>query len=148
MRRALVLLPCLVLAACDTGSVSEAFDADVAPVYENLPDASVADSDDYRRQRARLVAHLDDLIGDATAESARACTLLPVGLKACGGPTAYRVYARTAPEAGEILQTGRRLVALDDAAARRLGLTSTCEMVPEPAVVFEGGRCLARYRTE
>lgn len=130
----------LALVGCDT--TSDVVDPATASVYENLPDVEVTDFEAYQDERQDLLNRLDALIGRAEARSGAACTLLPIGEKACGGPTAFRVYDGSSASAGEILEIGRRLVALDRAAHVQLGLGSTCDVVLAPTVRYEAGRCV------
>lgn len=142
MTRSCLLALVLLAAGCDTAGPAA---DNVAPVYEDLPTVVVDDYEAYVAERERLVERLDVLIGEAEATDASACWLLPVGRKACGGPTDYRVYSASQPEADQILQTARQLVALDDFAIEELGVASRCDVPLEPDVVFADGRCQARY---
>ena len=146
MRTVLALALLVALAGCDTASdPGAALDPATASVYDDVPDdVGAPDSfEAYRAERAALVARIDRLIGDARAGGPRACTLLPLGEKACGGPTGYRVFASDGKTAADVVRAGRRLVALDRAANRSLGLASTCDVPVAPEVRYEAGRCVA-----
>ena len=87
---------------------------------------------------------LDRLIGDAEASGLSACRTVPVGAKACGGPTDYAVYSAEASEAAAIVQTAEEITRMDEQANREFGLGSDCAVTPEPAVVWVGGQCRAQ----
>ena len=95
----------------------------------------------YYEVRAEKVAALDAAIGDASAASAAACRVVPVGVKPCGGPHAYRAYAASGEGAATVEALADEIAELDRAANERFGIVSTCEVLPEPPVVFEGGTC-------
>ena len=97
----------------------------------------------YQAERQAAVADLDRLIGDAEASGLAACQTVPVGAKACGGPTDYAVYSAEASEAAAIVQTAEEITQLDEQANREFDLTSDCAVTPEPTVVWAGGQCQA-----
>ena len=142
MRPLVVLLTLLAVAGCDS-QTEQIADPTVAPVYESVPEVAVDDYQAYLAERGRLLADLDALIGDAEADGPQSCWLLPVGEKACGGPTGYRVYSASAPTAAEVLALGRRIVALDRAAIATFGIGSTCDLTTAPEVSHRDGRCSA-----
>ena len=95
-------------------------------------------------ERQAAVADLDRLIGDAEASGLAACQTVPVGAKACGGPTDYAVYSAEASEAAAIVQTAEEITRMDEQANREFGLGSDCAVTPEPTVVWVGGQCRAQ----
>jgi len=102
-----------------------------------------ASMDDYQARRATAMDLLTDAVGESRAGDASACRALAVGAKACGGPTQYVVFSTTATDAAEAERLAGAVTALDRAANDQFGLVSTCEMLMEPAVALDGGRCVA-----
>ena len=98
----------------------------------------------YQQARQAAEADLDRLIGDAEASGLSACRTVPVGAKACGGPTDYAVYSAEASEAAAIVQTAEEITRMDEQANREFGLGSDCAVTPEPTVVWVGGQCRAQ----
>ena len=98
----------------------------------------------YQQARQVAEADLDRLIGDAEASGLSACRTVPVGAKACGGPTDYAVYSAEASEAAAIVQTAEEITRMDEQANREFGLGSDCAVTPEPTVVWVGGQCRAQ----
>ena len=113
------------------------------------PDGASADPvrfdsmDDYQSRRSVAMDRLTDAVGEARAGDASACRALAVGAKACGGPTAYVVFSSTATDPAEAERLAGEVTALDRAANDQFGLVSTCEMLMEPAVALDAGRCVA-----
>jgi hypothetical protein len=165
MIRALLVWPlALLLAAC--GSTPEPTNRDRLPrrapateapappetpptpaapeAPEPVADGPFEDYADYERQRAAASDALDAAIGTPEASALGACKSVPVGAKACGGPLAYRVYAATGTEELDVLRLAGRVTALDGAAIDQFGLTSTCDLTPEPQLALVDGVCTAR----
>ena len=97
----------------------------------------------YQQARQAAEADLGRLIGDAEASGLSACRTVPVGAKACGGPSHYVVYSTEAAEAAAIVQAAEDITQLDEQANREFDLTSDCAVTPEPTVVWAGGQCQA-----
>jgi len=80
------------------------------------------------------MAQIDALIGEAACRGDDDCRVIGVGATACGGPDAYRAWSVTHTD-GRLLEA---LVASDAAARRqameRLGIASTCAILPVPGV--------------
>ena len=83
-----------------------------------------------------ITSHLaiDALIGEAACRRDDDCRVIGVGANACGGPDAYRAWSVNHTD-GPLLEA---LVARDAAARRqameRLGIASTCAILPVPGV--------------
>lgn len=99
--------------------------------------------EEYGSQRAALLDRLDDAIGEAEATSVAACRVLPVGEKACGGPTEYRVYSATDVVPGEVQALAEQIARLDVYASTRFEVGSTCDVTPQPTPALVDGRCVA-----
>lgn len=99
--------------------------------------------DDYQARRAAAMDRLTDAVGDARATDVAACRALAVGAKACGGPTAYVVFSSTATAPATAERLAGDVSSLDRAANAQFGLVSTCEMLMEPSVALDAGRCVA-----
>ena len=80
------------------------------------------------------MAQIDALIGEAACRRDDDCRVIGVGANACGGPDAYRAWSVNHTD-GPLLEA---LVARDAAARRqameRLGIASTCAILPVPGV--------------
>ena len=99
--------------------------------------------DDYQARRSAALDRLTDAVGEARAGDVAICRALAVGAKACGGPTQYVVFSSAATDAAEAERLAGEVTALDRAANAQFGLVSTCDMLMEPNVALDGGRCVA-----
>ena len=97
--------------------------------------------EEYRADRAELVAELEVAIGDASASSEGACAVVAVGEKACGGPAAYRVYSESDGDPDRVVALAADVTALDKRAIAAFSLVSTCEALVPPTPVLVGGQC-------
>lgn len=89
--------------------------------------------------RSELIAR----IGDPTASSVAACRALPVGKKACGGPSFYLVYSVQTADSAELARLAGEVTELQEQVIRQERLLSDCQVEPTPKLVLQGGRCAA-----
>lgn len=135
MRAPLVLLVfALALSAC-----SMVRDSD-----RQLGDLGIETEQEYRDERAQMIAALEAAIGEARADDVSACAVVDVGTKACGGPAEYRVYSTTDGDPDRVIELAEEITELDAAANEEFGLVSTCEVPAPPMPVLEGGRCVGQ----
>ncbi|XHS77024.1 hypothetical protein ACFJGW_14970 [Burkholderiaceae bacterium UC74_6] len=94
--------------------------------------------------RENLVARIDALIGSAACESDAQCRTIGIGSRPCGGPAGYRPWSTAHADAAALQSAADALTQFDRAEAERLGLRSTCQVIPDPGAVCrpaaEGGR--------
>jgi hypothetical protein len=82
-------------------------------------------------------ARLDAALADASACSADTeCRAIPVGARACGGPTGYRAYSTRSASSADIDALVQRQHELSAEAARDSHRVSPCFMLADP-----GARC-------
>lgn len=103
------------------------------------PPADSAAGDDLDALRQEI----DREVGDATAGSAAACRVMPLGHKPCGGPASYLVYSTEASDEARLTDLATRYTELQRAQNEALGLSSDCAVTPAPVPAWEGGRCVA-----
>lgn len=77
------------------------------------------------------------LIGDADCRTDAQCSTVGVGSKPCGGPQAYLAYSTAVTDTAVLRQAVTRQADVDRAAHRRLGIASTCSVVPDPGAVCQ-----------
>ena len=126
MNRWMQKLVAMVLAALVAGCQAQ------APTRDRPADAA----------EAALLQRIDAEIGSASCGRRDDCRTLPIGSRPCGGPTAWRAWsagssdgARLQAWAGELAELQRRR---DEAEGRM----STCQVLPEPGVACQAGRCV------
>lgn len=134
MRTLLFSLVCgVVVSACST----------TEDVNRDLGDLGIETEQEYRNERARLIAALEEAIGEARAKDEAACAVVNIGTKACGGPVEYRVYSTTDGDPGRVRELAEDVTALDAAANAAFGLASTCDVPIPPTPALVSGTCVA-----
>ncbi len=91
---------------------------------------------------AALLQRIASEIGSAACGRPDDCRTLPIGSRPCGGPAAWRAWSASSSDgvrlqawAGELAELQRRR---DEAEGRM----STCQVLPEPGVACQAGRCV------
>lgn len=109
-----------------------------------LVDLGIETEEEYRDERARMIAALEDAIGEARASDVASCAVVNVGTKACGGPVEFRVYSTTDGDTDRILELADDITTLDAEANTEFGLASTCDVPIAPRPVLSEGRCVGQ----
>lgn len=128
----------VLLAGCAAPSVAPP-GSGAAPVAS---DTTFASLDDYRQQRAAVVAELTAEIGDPTAGAVRSCRVLALGERPCGGPDSFLAYSTEVANVPTLLGLANRVATLDQRATTQFELASTCEMRIAPPAQIRDGRCV------
>jgi hypothetical protein len=105
----------------------------VGIVSAPAPSASSGVSGELDAANARLDAALNNASACSTDTECRA---IPVGARACGGPTGYRAYSTKSAASADIDTLVQRQRELSAEAARASHRFSPCFMLPDP-----GARC-------
>ena len=90
---------------------------------------------------AFMEEQIDRLIADLRCADGSACRVIPLGVKACGGPVAYKLYS---VENVDTLQLQKAVTEYDEFNAemnRRYGATSDCSLVGPPSFECHDGQC-------
>lgn len=90
---------------------------------------------------ADLYQQIKTLVGDANASNASFCRKVGVGHRPCGGPESYLVYSSEGIDEPKLLALIAQYGSLRKAEHEASGMMSTCEMIPEPSVVWANGQC-------
>jgi hypothetical protein len=102
-------------------------------------------SQDQASERARLdklIANLHQLTELSLAcHASKDCRLLPVGDRACGGPSSYAATSKNNPELSKIESLNRDIKQDEKEFNRRYRVISICEVEPTPEVVCVQLRC-------
>lgn len=97
-----------------------------------------------------LTAQIDALIGQAPCTRDDSCRSIGVGVKACGGPAAYRAWSVEATDGAALAVLVERHAAERSREIARTGEMSTCSIVVDPGAVClreagaSAGRCTLR----
>lgn len=93
---------------------------------------------------AALDKQIMAVIGDAACSHDSQCHVLPLGAKACGGPTSWVAHSQAAASAVRLSKWAGELADLQRTRDEKSGMVSTCEYLPEPPALCESGRCQLR----
>jgi len=93
-------------------------------------------------------ARLDTALNNASACSTDTqCRAIPVGARACGGPTGYRAYSTTSAAAADIDALAQRQRELSAEAARASHRASPCFMLADPGARCYQSKCVTGRST-
>jgi len=81
------------------------------------------------------------LTEDKTCREHAECKVLAVGSRPCGGPEQYLPYSGVHTDEKLLAITNDRYTRLKQQQQQRLGLRSTCQMLPEPAAQCKASQC-------
>lgn len=70
------------------------------------------------------------------------CKVLPVGKRACGGAEQFLPYSVVETDQKLLQYTQERYSKLKSEQQQRLGVVSTCQMLPEPTAACEANQCV------
>lgn len=91
---------------------------------------------------AALLASIEAEIGEAPCTADAQCHTLPIGARACGGPERWMAWSAAASRGERLTALSDKLSQLAQARNERIGLMSTCVVVPDPGAVCRAGRCV------
>ena len=97
---------------------------------------------------APTLQQIDTLIGSARCNTHADCNVIGVGAQACGGPAGYRAWSSLQTDRRQLEELVGREAALRRQELERLGMQSTCRILPVPAVTCQpaanatGWRCI------
>lgn len=112
-----------------------------APVRAGGSDMNATDLKTTKMQATDLYQQIKTLVGDANASNAGFCRKVGLGHRPCGGPESYLVYSAEGIDEPKLLALIAQYGSLRKAEHEASGMMSTCEMIPEPSVVWVGGQC-------
>lgn len=89
----------------------------------------------------QLHQRMQRLTEDKSCRETAECKILAVGSRACGGPEQYLAYSTTNTDEKLLAITNDRYTKLKQQQQQRLGLRSTCQMLPEPLAQCKLRQC-------
>lgn len=130
---------------------TQAVESAVAPIAAATPaDPIRADLDGPLAQlqvdTRQLFQRLLKLTDDKQCTNDSQCQVLPVGHRACGGPEQYMAYSTTATDQKLLQFTQERYSKLKSEQQKRLGVVSTCQILPTPTAVCQAQQCVLGTR--
>ena len=121
----------------ETGTQTEV-DLDTAMV-----DGATATLAEQASQLAEMDKMIRSMVGTAQASSYQQCRLLAVGSRSCGGPEYYIAYSTESVDEATLLKLAEDYAELKQAVDAEQNIVGTCEVLPEPKLVYVDGFCRA-----
>lgn len=98
--------------------------------------------DDLQSQMTAIEEQINSITSKECASDA-VCTLTPIGVKPCGGPTHYIIYATVASE-GRLMTLVSQYNELNEAYNEQTGIGSDCAIVSPPELECTSGMCVEK----
>lgn len=95
----------------------------------------------------RLDQELRSLIGPAACKTNEQCRTVPVGAKACGGPTGYMAWSTQGTDAGAVAALAKRQSEAHRREVEASGMRSNCSLVVDPGAACVAGQCQLATRS-
>lgn len=89
----------------------------------------------------QLHQRMQRLTEDKSCRETAECKVLAVGSRPCGGPEQYLAYSAINTDEKLLAITNDRYTKLKQQQQQRLGLRSTCQMLPEPLAQCQLRQC-------
>lgn len=89
----------------------------------------------------QLHQRMQRLTEDKSCRETAECKVLAVGSRPCGGPEQYLAYSAVNTDEKLLAITNDRYTKLKQQQQQRLGLRSTCQMLPEPLAQCKMRQC-------
>lgn len=89
----------------------------------------------------QLHQRMQRLTEDKSCRETAECKVLAVGSRPCGGPEQYLAYSAVNTDEKLLEITNDRYTKLKQQQQQRLGLRSTCQMLPEPLAQCKMRQC-------
>ncbi len=137
---AVMLCALLGLAAC-ASTATEPAKAQTTPA--SAPQAPALGND--RAAETALAQQIDAAIGLAACSADSQCRTIGLGVRACGGPAAWRPWSTQTQTKGDSLQTlADQLATLQRQRHVESGMVSNCRYFPDPGAVCVSQRCVLK----
>ncbi len=89
----------------------------------------------------QLHQRLQRLTENKSCQQNAQCKILAVGHRPCGGPEQYLVYSSQTTDEKLLAITSERYKKLKQEQQQRLGLRSTCQIMPQPVAACQQQQC-------
>ncbi|MCQ8880101.1 hypothetical protein NQT69_19050 [Pseudoalteromonas shioyasakiensis] len=140
-----VLLP-LFIAGCSDAATPEAEQLKPAPTVLSKNNQAVAiDSQSETISKDSIQAahaQLKSLTADLSCDTSAQCQVLPVGSRACGGPSSYLVFSTKNSDSEKVEQIAKRITSLESQLNAQTGMMSICQHLTAPAAQCSSNKCV------
>lgn len=90
----------------------------------------------------QVAEEIDELVGNAEADSIEQCAIIPIGVKPAGGPWGYLVYSSKDTDRSELSDLVSDYNKLDAARNEEADSLSTADFATEPTLKLQNGKCI------
>ncbi len=94
----------------------------------------------------QVAEEIDELVGNAEADSVDQCKMLPIGVKPAGGPWGFMIYSSKDTDREELENLIRKYNKLDAARNEETDSLSTADFATEPTLQLQNGKCVGEGR--
>ena len=105
---------------------------------------TASEQENSRLELKQVYSKIGDLLSDKRCVTSSDCGALPVGNKACGGPSTYKVYSKLIGDdkISQLQELAQHTKQLDNKRNDFGGIVGTCVFISEPALVCENSLCV------
>jgi len=143
-----VLLP-LFLVGCSDAAVPDTPEAtQLKPAPSALTKNSQASGiNDENKTVSRVAIHaantqLKTLTENTSCDTSTQCRVLPVGNRACGGPSSYLIYSTKHSNNEEVEKLAEHITSLESQFNAQTGMMSICQHLTAPATQCSDNKCV------
>lgn len=90
----------------------------------------------------QVAEEIDELVGNAEADSIDQCKLMPIGVKPAGGPWGYLIYSSKDSDREELENLVNEYNKLDAARNEETDSFSTADFATEPTLQLQEEKCI------
>ena len=87
-------------------------------------------------------SELNTLIANTQCDTTAQCKVMPVGSKACGGPSDYVVYSTKSAKEGQVSSLAKQITTLEKAYNTQNEMMSTCQHLTSPSTQCVENKCV------
>ncbi|EWH04069.1 MULTISPECIES: hypothetical protein [Pseudoalteromonas] len=138
-----VLFPALLTACSDAATTKQTELQATTSKLENAPQA-VEISKSAPEKTTITAAHqqLKQLIQDPSCDNSSQCKVLPVGSRACGGPSSYVVYSTKTANSSEVEKIAQKITSLESQYNAANDVMSICQHLTAPGTQCSANTCV------
>lgn len=90
----------------------------------------------------QVAEEIDELVGNAEADSIEQCAIMPIGVKPAGGPWGYLVYSTKDIDQSKLEELVNDYNKLDAERNEESDAFSTADFATEPSLKIQDGSCI------
>ena len=141
MRLVLLSAFLIVATACNRAAASR---DPVADTSGQKGTAAIPTEESEWKAIEQLEAQAKSIARIQGCSSSSDCRTVAIGSRGCGGPRSFIPYCARTTDSAALFSKAAEITEAEKAYNKKYQIGSTCEMRMAPAVVSEGGSCVAR----